>query len=460
MKFENAMQLRTLTLALCFVATTASVFGQAKPRNITPSRLNFFSKDQDIQLGKEAAAEIEKQAAVVNNADLAAYISRIGQKLASQPEADKYPYAFKVVYDKSINAFALPGGAAFVHTGLITSAENEAQLAGVLAHEISHVALRHGTSQVTKANALQMVAGLGGAFGGGGLLGQLAQIGAGLGANSLLLKFSRTAESDADLLGARMMAKAGYDPIEMANFFQKLEEQEQKSGQKTPQFLSDHPSPGNRVKAVSAEVKLMPARQYAKGDAAELSRVKQIINGLPVPPKANTDIRAAGNPQAARPNGQMQRYQSKGLSFTYPANWQVFQSQGSSEITVASREGVVQSNGNAEVGYGAIIGAIASQNQGNLEKDTQQYLAQMTQQNRTMQPSGQEMKRFQINGSAAILNVFYSQSPFAKQREVDAVVTLAHPQGMMYMILIAPESEYQAAQGAFDAMIQSIQFPR
>lgn len=451
--------LRKSILALALFALGTGAYAQ-KLKSITPSRFNFFSKEQDVQLGKEAAAEIEKQVAVVSNAEVQNYVNKIAQKLVAQPEADKYPYTFKVVYDKSINAFALPGGAAYVHTGLISAAENEAQVAGVVAHEISHVALRHGTSQVTKANATQLLAGLGGAMLGGGLLGQLAQIGAGLGANSLLLKFSRSAESDADLLGARMMARAGYDPIEMAAFFQKLEDEEKKSGQSVPQFLSDHPSPGNRVKAVSAEVKLMQARQYTKGDSAELTRVKQVINGLPVPAKANTNFRASGNPQAARPAGQAQRYQSKGVTFVYPGNWQVFSSQQSSEITIASREGVLEVNGNAEIGYGAVVGLQQVQGQVDLNRDTQNFLRNLMQQNKTMQASGEQPKRIQVGGMPGMLNVIFSKSPFANQREVDAIVTAQHPQGLFYMVLIAPESEYQAAQPAFEQMIQSIQFAR
>jgi predicted Zn-dependent protease len=450
---------RKPVLALILLALGTAVYAQ-KPKTITASRFNFFSKEQDVQLGKEAAAEIEKQVAVVTNSDVNNYVNRIAQKLVEQPEADKYPYTFKVVYDKSINAFALPGGAAYVHTGLITAAANEAQIAGVVAHEISHVALRHGTSQVTKANATQLLAGLGGAMLGGGLLGQLAQIGAGLGANSLLLKFSRGAETDADLLGARMMARAGYDPVEMAKFFQTLEDEEKKSGRSIPQFLSDHPSPGNRVKAVSDEVKMMPARQYTKGDTAELNRIKQVINGLPVPPKANTNFRASGNPQAARPAGQAQRYQSKGVTFLYPGNWQVFSSQQSSEITIASREGILEVNGNAEIGYGAVVGLQQVQGPVDLDRDTQNFLRNIMQQNKTMQPSGEQPKRIQVSGLPGMLNVVFSKSPFANQREVDAIITAQHPQGLFYMILIAPESEYQAAQPAFEQMIQSIQFAR
>jgi predicted Zn-dependent protease len=430
-----------------------------KQRTLKPG-WNLFSPQQDIQLGKEAAAEVEKQVAIVDNRELTDYISNIGKKLASQPEAGQFPYSFKVVYDKSINAFALPGGPAFVHTGLISAAENEAQMAGVLAHEISHVALRHGTSQVTKAQAVQLMFGLGGSLLGGGLLGQLAQLGAGLGANSLLLKFSRNAESEADLLGTRIMAKSGYDPVEMARFFEKLEAQEKSSGRSIPQFLSDHPSPGNRVKAVEAEIKLMPPREYSKGDTAQLRREQAIVKSLPVPAKANTDFRNAGNAAAARPSGQTKQYRSGGLAFSYPSNWEIFQQGQSNEITVASREGIVQSNGNAEIGYGAVIGVRQASNSENLEQSTRDFIGRLMQTNKTMQQSGERQRSFQLSGSPALVNVLYSRSSYQGQREVDAIITAQHPQGLFYMILISPEAEYSHAQAAFDQMIRSVQFTR
>ncbi len=236
---------RRILLAAALCAGAAALAG-AQPRELKPG-WNLFTKEQDIQLGKEAAAEVEKQVQVVDNKPLSEYFQKIGQKLVATGMAGDFPYTFHVVLDPSINAFALPGGPTFMNTGLIAAADNEAQIAGVVAHEISHVALRHGTNQASKANFLQIAAMLGGAFlgkGGSGMLGQLSQLGIGLGANSVLLKFSRNAERDADISGARIMNAAGYNPIEMARFFEKLEAQ---SGNGI-QFFSDHPNPGNRLR--------------------------------------------------------------------------------------------------------------------------------------------------------------------------------------------------------------------
>jgi beta-barrel assembly-enhancing protease len=217
----------------------------------------------------------------LQNNYLQQYIDQIGTRLARQPGADAYPYQFTVLNQESINAFALPGGPVYVNKGLIEAADNEAQLAGVVAHEISHVALRHGTSQASKANLIQLPAAVAGSVIDGGVVGQLAQLGVGLGAQSVLLKYSRDAEREADALGARIMAQAGYNPVEMANFFEKLEAE---GGGRAPEFLSSHPDPGNRRELIQAEIRYIPSSRYgyttgmfaeAKNTAARISSPRE-----------------------------------------------------------------------------------------------------------------------------------------------------------------------------------------
>jgi len=271
--------LRVVVAAALFLFVAGILLAQQ--RQLRPG-WNLFTKDQDVQLGKEAAAQIEKEVELVNHPELNAWLRSIGSRLAAQTEADKYPYTFRVVNDRAINAFALPGGPTFVNTGLIAASDNEAQLAGVMAHEIAHVALRHGTNQASKANLIALPAMLASAaIGNQSLLSQLGQIGIGIGANSVLLKFSRSAEIEADLLGARIMNKAGYNPLEMARFFEKLEAE---GGARGPQFLSSHPNPGNRRKIIQDELRYLPKRSYSNG-AGELTRMKKVITSLPAPKK-------------------------------------------------------------------------------------------------------------------------------------------------------------------------------
>lgn len=243
---------------------------------------NLFSKEQDVQLGQQAAAQVRKQMTIVNDPFLKNYVNQIGKRLAASGQAQEsgFPFTFEVVADPSINAFALPGGPMFINSGLLKAVDNEAQLAGVMGHEMSHVILRHGTNQASKQNLIQLPAVLGSQMAGGNMLGQLAQLGIGLGANSVLLKFSRTAESQADLTGAHLMAEAGYDPMQMAAFFEKLSAQ---GGQSAPQFLSNHPNPENRSRAIQEEVQRMPAQHYGF-QTGQFAQMKQVVSKVKEPP--------------------------------------------------------------------------------------------------------------------------------------------------------------------------------
>jgi len=257
---------------LLFTAVTLA----AQSKKLRPG-FNLFSKEQDVQLGKESAAEVEKKMKVVDNPELQAYIGTVGRKLTSSADAGEFPYTFKVVVDKSINAFALPGGPMYIHTGLLAAADNESQMAGVMAHEVSHVALRHGTNQASKQQMLQLPAMLvGQATGSGGLLGTLSQLGINLGANSVLLKFSRGAETEADLLGTRLMHNAGYNPTELANFFRKLEAEGGNQNKLVEMFMASHPNPGNRVQAVQKEAKSLPSRSY-NGETGQFRSMQALV---------------------------------------------------------------------------------------------------------------------------------------------------------------------------------------
>ena len=219
---------------------------------------------------------------VVRDPFLSDYVSRVGRRLANTPEAraSGFPFTFEVVADRSINAFALPGGPMFINTGLLKAVDNEAELAGVMGHEMSHVILRHGTNQASKAQAIQLPLMLGSRIAGGSMLGRLGQLGIGLGANSVLLKFSRTAESQADLMGSHLMAESGYNPMAMARFFEKLSSQ---GGSRGLQFLSDHPNPGNRERAIEEEADKLPRRNYGY-ETGEFERMKRVVGGIHEPP--------------------------------------------------------------------------------------------------------------------------------------------------------------------------------
>ena len=244
---------------------------------------NMFSKQQDVQLGQANAKKVLEQYQVLKNQFLQDYVSRVGNRVANATEAKQsgFQFNFTVLNVAEINAFALPGGPMFIYTGLLKTCDNEAQLAGVMGHEMSHVILRHGTHEATKANFVQLPALLAGSvIGEDTVAGKLANIGLGLGANSVILKFSRDAETEADALGSHLMAESGYNPIEMARFFEKLA-----TGPHPPQFLSDHPNPGNREKAIQAELQTLPQRSYT-WETGDFSRMKSELARVPPPPKS------------------------------------------------------------------------------------------------------------------------------------------------------------------------------
>jgi predicted Zn-dependent protease len=245
------------------------------------SRQQVFRLRMTSKLGQEAAGQAEQKLQLVRDQQLEGYVQGVGQRLvAAIPQEfqhQEFQYSFKVVNAKDINAFALPGGPMYVNTGMIEAAKTEAEMAGVMAHEISHVALRHGTAQVTKAQKYQMLSGVLGMGGQilGGPIGSIAQMGA-QGVGVYLLKFSREYETEADLLGARIMAQAGYDPRDLANMFQTIESQGGGSG---PGFLSDHPSPKDRYAKINQEAQLLKVNAAATADAHGFLAAKQRLTG-------------------------------------------------------------------------------------------------------------------------------------------------------------------------------------
>ena len=264
---------------ICAAGLMASLaYAARQPGQPLKPGFNLFSKQQDVELGEANAKQVLAKYQVADNPFLQDYVRRIGNRLADAPEARQsgFQFRFTVLNVPEVNAFALPGGQMFIYTGLLKVCDNEAQLAGVMGHEMSHVILRHGTHEASKANLIQLPALLAGSLiGNDSGMAKLAQMGLGLGANSFILKFSRDAESEADALGSHLMSEAGYNPVEMARFFEKLA-----AGPHPPQILSDHPNPGNREKAIQAEMQTLPARSYGY-QTGDFSRMKSEAEKVP-----------------------------------------------------------------------------------------------------------------------------------------------------------------------------------
>lgn len=262
-----------LALSVLVAATATFTVWAQTPVNPPP---NKYSPRQDVELGQEAAKDVRKQVRVWRDGATAEYLEELGHQLVDVlPERFEFPefaYTFTAVDAKEINAFALPGGPMFVNRGLIAAAGAEGELVGVMAHELAHVVLRHGTAQASKAERLSYGALAGGILGAiiGGNAGRAVAQGTQMGLGTYLLKFSREYERDADLLGAQLMAEAGHDPLDLAKMFQTIEKS---GGSRGPQWLSDHPNPGNRVEYIRAEARQLDVRS-PKQDGVTFQRVK------------------------------------------------------------------------------------------------------------------------------------------------------------------------------------------
>jgi Zn-dependent protease with chaperone function len=421
---------------------------------------NMFSPQQDIEIGQQNAAEAEKQLPMLRDAEVDRYVDSLGKQLAARAPGEKYPYQFKTINDKSINAFALPGGFIYINRGVIEAADNEAQLAGVIAHEISHVALRHGTNQASKAAAAQApLAILGGLLGSNSAGAVLAQLGAGFALNSILLKYSRDAETQADVMGTQILYDSGYQPAAMGIFFQKL--QAEGGGGRPLEFFSNHPNPDNRMGRVNEEVsKLGGNPQGSKATSSQFEEVKRRVQSLPAAPKTPQQTGSAapadqGGP-VPRPSDRFTTFQNSFLQMSYPDNWKAYP-QGDA-VSIVPPGGVVSdAQGNQALAYGAIVNQFSPRGTRiTLEDATEQLVTEFRQSNPSMRVL-RNPEAFGLNGQRALSTYLRGDSP-RQGREVNWLVTVAQPEGILYFVFTAPESEFQSYERTYEQMIYSVRF--
>jgi beta-barrel assembly-enhancing protease len=278
------------TLSIAILAAVLAVPGFAKDekknsdvdnignRNINKGSINFTSLEKEIALGRQLAAEVEREAKLLNDPEITEYVNRIGQNIVRNSDS-KVPFTIKVIDSEEVNAFALPGGFFYVNSGLILAADEEAELAGVMAHEIAHVAARHGTEQQSKAQLLDF-ASIPLIFV-GGPVGYGVRQAAGLLVPMTFLKFSRKAEQEADYLGMQYLYKSGYDPSAMVSFFEKLQAKEKAKPGSMSNLFSTHPPTADRIRLVKENIEsvLEPQAQYVE-TTSEFDRIKNQLAKL------------------------------------------------------------------------------------------------------------------------------------------------------------------------------------
>jgi Zn-dependent protease with chaperone function len=411
------------------------------------------SPQNDIKLGLEAAKEAEKELVLVTNRDATDYISALGNAIvAKAPNDNKFPFTFKIVNDKAINAFALPGGPVYVNRGAIEAADNEAQIAGVMGHEAGHVILRHGMALAIKAQNTQGFLGIIGGVLGNSSAGKIAGTVGGLGASSYLLRNSRDAESQADLMGTQILYDNGYDPLAMVEFFDKLAKEHK--GTKTEQFFSNHPIPENRIAKVSDEIKRIgPAPLNPHKDSEAFQRVKKLLLAMPDPPKPSPASTTGPAPAApAAPSTGMSDFQATGLQLRHPDNWKA--SVQGTNITLAPAGGV---NEKGDLAYGMLIDVFKPTNTRDIDQATAQFLDGLRMGNPSIKIVRSKVPT-QVGAQPAQLNELSNTSPFGGA-ETDLVYTVLKSDGtLQFFVQVAPSKALPQYQSAFRAILDSIRF--
>src|SRR5262249_10744416 len=288
---QEHRRMKHLSLCALVLYSTAAAAQAA----ITPPS-NKYSPAQDVHLRRKPAQEVRQQLPILHDDFVTSYVEGLGRRLvAAVPPELRHPefhYSFEIVNVREVNAFALPGGPMFVNRGMIETARTEGEVVGVMAHELSHVLLRHGTAQASKAVPYEIGSVLGqiaGAIVGGGW-GKVVSGASQFGFGAAFLRFSRDFEKQADLEGSHLMAAAGYDPRDMANVFKTIEEQ---GGPGGPQWLSDHPNPGNRYEYITEEARRLQAANPAH-NTSECGQVQSHLKSLPAAPTTEEATRRSG----------------------------------------------------------------------------------------------------------------------------------------------------------------------
>ncbi len=424
---------------------------------------NMFSAQQDVEIGQKFSRDAERQVPMLNDSRVDNYLNNLGRRLAAKAPGERYSYQFKCVNDRGINAFALPGGFVYINRGVIEAADNEAQLASVMAHEISHVALRHGTNQASKAYATQVpFAILGGVLGSNSVGAVLAQVGAGFAFNSVLLKYSRDAERQADVLGTQILYDSNLDPRATPQFFEKVESESRRG--RPPQWLSSHPNPENRIERVNEEIDKLggPPKGY-RNDSTEFREIKRYVLSLPAPPKAGRPARQDGgrSGRPEQPSDRFLSFENETLRMRYPENWR-YNGQGSAVSFVPEGGVVDDGRGHAALAYGVIVNVFEPHHDRadriTLEEATDQLIDDMRHSNPAMRVA-RRRERVRLAGERALSTYLYNDSPTGG-REIDWLVAVLRPEGLVYFVCVAPEREYDDYDRTFETMLGTVRLRR
>jgi hypothetical protein len=452
---------------LLAVALTVALAGPlAAQTNVQPPK-NKYTPQQDVELGREAAAEVRQQLPMLSDDRTEEYVEDIGERLIGQiPASLRQPafrYSFDVVNLRDINAFALPGGPMFLNRGMIQAARSEGEVAGVMAHELSHVILRHGTAQASKGQkfAIGSIAGqILGAIVGGRTGSAIAQ-GSDIVAGTWFMKYGREYERQADLLGAQIMARAGYDPRQMASMFETIERQG--GNNRAPEWMSSHPNPGNRREAINREAQSLRV-ENSRGSNGEFQSVHARLNQMPAAQTMEQVARnqGQGRRQPTATSGRVERVDPPSAQWrthqpgnfvrlSVPSNWDEI-GGNSGTVTYAPDGGY----SNAAFTHGIQVG-VTQGSGGNLQQQTDRLLQSFAQSNPNLRRQG-GYSRATIGGRSGLTTTLSNVSDATGQQETVNLSTVQLQDGSILFILgVAPADEARTYLNTFGRVRQSVQ---
>jgi Zn-dependent protease with chaperone function len=455
---------RTFGLAASLVISSVLLSAQTK---VTPPD-NNYSVREDVQMGREAAAQARRQLPIMEDGRVTSFVDDVGHRLVAQiPPQLQHPefqYSFETVNVREINAFALPGGPMFVNRGMIEAAQTEGEVAGVMAHELSHVVLRHGTAQASKATKYQIGELAGAVIGAiiGGPVGSVVAQGTQFGIGTAFLRFSREYERQADIQGAQIMAAAGYDPRDMANMFRTIEKQ---GGSGGPEWLSDHPNPGNRSEYINKEAAMIRIDHPIR-NSQEFQQVRAYLRSLPKAPTTEAATKSSSRRSGTRtgrlPAGDVERPSSRYTEYregdafriSVPSNWREL--AGSNSVTFAP-EGAYDVRGDqAQFSHGIEAG-ISRNASRDVETAADELIDSLARANPGM-GSRSAYRRLSVDGHRAVQTTVRNRpSDEGGRREiVQVTVATARPGEVFYAIAVAPEEDFAEYQSTFSKVISSV----
>jgi len=417
MSRPNRTQRAAAALLIALALSPVAAFPQTKIK----AGWNMFSTAQDVEIGQQSMKDALKQTPLLNDPEIDRYVDDIGQRLAAGAGGPKFDYQFHVVNSSQINAFALPGGFIFVNRGVLEIAKNDGEVAGVLAHEIAHVALRHGTHQATKAYAASAgLSILGSIVGGkaGHNAGDIINVVGGVGLNTLFLKYSRDLETQADVRGAQILAANGYSPDDMVNFFRALEKVDKS---KKTSWLSDHPAPPDRIARIQQEEAVLQISPTPNRNTQQLAAIQSKL----------------------RPSGTFTS-KSGAYQISYPNDWQVHE-EGSNAVTIAAPNGIASVEP-PQLVYGAIVNVSANGTSDVIDR----LRLESSYLNRVDGPGD-------LDSGIAVAATLEGKNPLTGQNEHVTVVTRPLPDGnLVYLLFVTPASEVANARSVFSSMAKSM----